>query len=222
MKVHEIELKAASVLPIHDADDKEHCEGWLIAPCGHTRDSDLVEECNHVVGLEMLAAVNPDGDDYEVLRFGHWGVGWIEEVVVRPGTKAHLCAQEMTAALANYPILSDDRHSEMETEAHAAGTCGEGCCHCEYLEEEKRTLVRVVTAGVKQVAEGLEPGNECDIRLQLYPDGDWAIRWGSSDYDQDHRGYWGASTVSVGDNYASIADDLVEQALDARAEAENE
>ena len=37
----------------------------------------------------------------------------------------------------------------------------------------------------------------CDVRLQVYPDGSWAVRWGLSDYDTDHRGYWGASCIGA-------------------------
>lgn len=35
---------------------------------------------------------------------------------------------------------------------------------------------------------------ECDVRLQVTPDG-WRLWWGLSDYDLDHRGFWGASSV---------------------------
>jgi hypothetical protein len=59
-----------------------------------------------------------------------------------------------------------------------------------------------------------------DVRLQVYPDGDWAVRSGSSDYDQDHRGYWGASGVP-GDNRRfdskAVARDLIDQAKEQRA-----
>jgi hypothetical protein len=60
-----------------------------------------------------------------------------------------------------------------------------------------------------------------DVRLQVYPDGQWAVRWGLSDYDQDHRGYWGASSVPGNNrrfNSKDIARDLIDQAKDAFAE----
>ncbi len=63
-----------------------------------------------------------------------------------------------------------------------------------------------------------------DVRLQVYPSdlgGTWAIRWGLSDYDQDHRGAWGASCVSLEDDAEALeetARDLLEQARDAAAE----
>ncbi len=60
-----------------------------------------------------------------------------------------------------------------------------------------------------------------DVRLQVYADGQWAVRWGSSDYDQDHSGFWGASSVP-GNNQRfdskEIARDLIDQAKDAFAE----
>ena len=36
---------------------------------------------------------------------------------------------------------------------------------------------------------------ECEVRLQVYPDGRWVVRWGDSGYDQDHRGYWGSGFI---------------------------
>lgn len=36
---------------------------------------------------------------------------------------------------------------------------------------------------------------ECDVRLHVWPDGEWTIHYGDPSYDQDHRGYWGAGSV---------------------------
>lgn len=40
-----------------------------------------------------------------------------------------------------------------------------------------------------------EMDGEADVRLQVYDNGRWAVRWGDASYDQDHRGYWGAGSV---------------------------
>lgn len=71
--------------------------------------------------------------------------------------------------------------------------------------------------------QGLEPDDAdegIDVRLQVYNDGNWAVRWGLSDYDQDHRGYWGSSSVP-GDNRRfdskAVARDLIEQARENKA-----
>jgi hypothetical protein len=56
-----------------------------------------------------------------------------------------------------------------------------------------------------------------DVRLQVKESGSWDIRFGSSDYDQDHRGFWGSSGVP-GNNRRfrsrEVAKDLIEQAKD--------
>ena len=85
---------------------------------------------------------------------------------------------------------------------------------------------------IKAVAEGLRDINmnvegECDVRLQVYEDGQWALRFGLSDYDQDHRGFWGASCVPGTDEKTGIthrfdsvelAKDLLEQVKDHHAD----
>jgi hypothetical protein len=59
-----------------------------------------------------------------------------------------------------------------------------------------------------------------DVRLQVYLDSRWEIRGGASDYDQDHHGYWGASSVP-GNNRRfdskDVARDLIEQAREHKA-----
>ena len=56
--------------------------------------------------------------------------------------------------------------------------------------------------------------NDVDVRLQVHEDGKWFIRFGSSDYDQDHRGVWGVASVpGSGRRFKSkeVAKDLIEQ-----------
>jgi hypothetical protein len=36
---------------------------------------------------------------------------------------------------------------------------------------------------------------ECDVRLQVWDDGKCVIRYGDSQFDQDHQGYWGSSNI---------------------------
>lgn len=61
-----------------------------------------------------------------------------------------------------------------------------------------------------------EPGVDepfIDVRLQVWPDGDWAVHWGDSQYDQDHRGYWAASSVP-GNNRRFNSMDLAREMID--------
>ena len=76
-----------------------------------------------------------------------------------------------------------------------------------------------VTAALKEAREYLN-GEDMDVRLQLYEDGAWALRTGLSDYDQDHRGFWGASSITGGcliKHLRDTAADLLEQVRDAHA-----
>ena len=63
--------------------------------------------------------------------------------------------------------------------------------------------------------------DETDVRLQLHNDGTISIHYGDAQYDTDHSGYWGASTLSQSDSTADLeymARDLVNQAIDSAAE----
>lgn len=91
-------------------------QDWLVAPCAQTRDSDCLESSNFATLDHALTEVDPSGDDHETHRFGHWGPGWIEIILVRPGSKAAGVAQECADALVDYPVLDDDDFSERETE----------------------------------------------------------------------------------------------------------
>lgn len=64
--------------------------------------------------------------------------------------------------------------------------------------------------------DGEEPWR--DVRLQVYENGAWAIRFGPSDYDLDHRGFWGASSIPKG-RFRSfdVAREIISQARDQRA-----
>jgi hypothetical protein len=60
-----------------------------------------------------------------------------------------------------------------------------------------------------------------DVRLQVYRDGEFAIRTGLSDYDQDHSGVWGAGEMACSrdgectrEQALDLARELVEQARD--------
>ena len=58
-----------------------------------------------------------------------------------------------------------------------------------------------------------------DVRLQVLENGKWALHSGPSDYDQDHRGYWGASFLSYDrQNLTDLARDLLDRVADQLAE----
>ncbi len=73
--------------------------------------------------------------------------------------------------------------------------------------------VAEIAAALANVQKGIAA--ECDVRLQVYADGAWIIRYGSSDCDQDHRGYWGAASIdpdTTAEDLRFTAINLLEQA----------
>lgn len=67
-----------------------------------------------------------------------------------------------------------------------------------------------------------DPDASIDVRLQVYPDGTWAVRSGDASYDTDHNGHWGASSVPGNGrrfNSVDVARELIDQCRDDHAQA---
>lgn len=77
-----------------------------------------------------------------------------------------------------------------------------------------------IIKALQDVQNTLDVNETTDVRLQVYENSEWALRVGLADYDQDHRGYWGASSINTEctqENTRSIAESLLEQAQDQHA-----
>lgn len=100
----------------HDARGlgSEGQEDWRVLPVIITRDSGPLDASNFETAQRML---DDAGAEYEVHRFGHWGPGWFEIIVVSPNDAGLRAAGEIACALADYPILDDEDHSSREMEA---------------------------------------------------------------------------------------------------------
>lgn len=103
-------------LNAHDmgTDEDPDRSEWLVAPVGRTRDSDPLAESNFSAFLRIVGG---ESDDVEVHRFGHWGPGWYEIILVRPGTTAATEAERAESSLTDYPVLDDMDYSAREWEA---------------------------------------------------------------------------------------------------------
>lgn len=86
-------------------------EDWLVLPTSRTRDTGPIEESNFAAALERLGGKS---DTVQVHRFGHWGPGWFEIIVVHPSRESE--AEEIEKSLENYPVLDEDDMSRRETE----------------------------------------------------------------------------------------------------------
>lgn len=74
----------------------------------HHRDSDLIAESNFYSIKEYLEHYYPD--QTEVVRLGHWAVGWVELLLIHE-SNVHACdeADQIIADLENkYPIYDED------------------------------------------------------------------------------------------------------------------
>lgn len=89
---------------------------WLVAPVSQTRDSDSLAKSNFAA---FLTAVGGESETVEVHRFGHWGPGWFEIILIDPAdATAVQTATEMESALEDYPVLNEEDLSNREYEAY--------------------------------------------------------------------------------------------------------
>lgn len=83
-------------IPIEDREE------WFVAPVSRTRDTGVLKESNFIVALDMLGG---ESAKVEVHRFGHWGPGWFEIILIHPDLQAK--GEEIEAKLEDYPILDE-------------------------------------------------------------------------------------------------------------------
>jgi hypothetical protein len=78
----------------------------LVAPVGQNKNSAALTRSNFTVALEQLGG---ESDTVQVHRFGHWGVGWHELILIDPAdTDAVKIAEDIEAVLQDYPVLSEE------------------------------------------------------------------------------------------------------------------
>lgn len=117
--------------------------GWQMAGFGVHRDSDPLAESNYAVALQRLiaaAGIDPidlgylsypnfeDDAPIAVASFGHWAVGWVDELMVRCDRPDLLeICQDMLDDIDNYPVLDEDHFIQHEWERNHP----EGECYCD-------------------------------------------------------------------------------------------
>ena len=117
--------------------DGEDRNDWLVVPVIQTRDSRCFELSNFAAALERLGG---ESETVEVHRFCHWGPGWFEIILVAPGTDAEKKAEEIEAALADYPLLDDeDYYRRQDEEAlQTWQNCYDATERVAYIREHRR------------------------------------------------------------------------------------
>lgn len=96
-------------------DGEETRENWLVAPVSRTRDSGALDQSNFESALQSLGG---ESETVEVHRFGHWGPGWYEIILIAPDSDAARIGEEIESALENYPVLDDEDYSSREHEEY--------------------------------------------------------------------------------------------------------
>lgn len=127
---------------------------WWVVGVSQTRDSGVLERSNFAV---MLRELGGESDTVQVHRFGHWGPGWFEIILIDPADEASVkAAEELEAGLEDYPVLDESHWSELEfTEACEAWARMRVKDRVEYLQRYGRR-VSVFAARREELPEGIE------------------------------------------------------------------
>ena len=96
---------------------------WLVA-LGQHRDSDALDRSNWRTIVPPILAAHPD--DAAVESMTNWAVGWIEYLLVRPGTDAAVEAQRWADKLADYPVADEDDYGNLENAEEWCVRCDRG------------------------------------------------------------------------------------------------
>ena len=90
-------------------------QDWLVLPVIQTRDSGALEQSNFAAALERLGG---ESEMVQVHRFGHWGPGWFEIIIVSPaGMDLVKIAEDIERTLEDYPVLDEMDFSNREYES---------------------------------------------------------------------------------------------------------
>lgn len=117
----------------------ENREHWLVIPVSQDRDSECLDQSNFRTALKMLGG---EDERCEVHRFGHWGPGWYEIIIVHPAFG--YLVDQIEESLGYYSCLDESDHSELESEL--AYDYWQQCSTCERVEWCQRYDVSIFAA----------------------------------------------------------------------------
>ena len=103
---------------------------WVVL--GQSRDSDVLDQSNYITVFEALKSksielecqangINGEGEDCSMVydyRASHWACGWVETLLICSNAPQELIdfADEIMAALSDYPVFDESDFSEREWE----------------------------------------------------------------------------------------------------------
>lgn len=86
---------------------------WLVT-LAQTRDSDQVERSNWRYITSGILLAYPD--DAVIESMSHWAVGWVEYLLIRPGSPAVKVMSDWADILAIYPIADEEDYEKLVAE----------------------------------------------------------------------------------------------------------
>ena len=89
---------------------------WFVLSVSQTRDSGPLDQSNFATAQQILTDGREEPEDFEVHRFGHWGPGWFELILIRPGTRAEELARGIESRMESYPVLDEEDYCAREWE----------------------------------------------------------------------------------------------------------
>lgn len=95
-------------------------QDWIAGPTSQCRDSDNIEAANFDALCDRMDAADPYGTDWEIIRFGHFGVGWIDLIFARPSSACVAALGLAREQLQENPILDESRLAELEADDTAS------------------------------------------------------------------------------------------------------
>ena len=84
---------------------------WSVLPLIRTRDTGYFEESNFEAALAILGG---ESNNVEVHRFGHWGPGWFEIIIVNPNSPEYDKAVDIEKRLESYTLLDESDYCQRE------------------------------------------------------------------------------------------------------------
>lgn len=108
----------------------ESWQEFVVLSVYRNRDSNILDESNFECALDTLGG---ESDDVQVHRFGHWGCGWFELLLVNPNSNKIEDAYKIQTALQNYPVLDESDYSDRQWELYT-----------EYAEQSKHSIACVL------------------------------------------------------------------------------
>lgn len=142
-------------------------QDWIVCPVSHNRDSDILIESNWAC---QLARLGGESDTVEIHRFGHWGPGWFEIVIVDPADTSNVeSMRQLAHELADYPVMDDSDLSAREEEQYTESWANWACS--DFLSVISKAFE--LSADTKYALDDIDPDKVRELYESGLPSGDY-------------------------------------------------